>query len=371
VEEAFRQIPVHPSDYNLLGFTWLGKFYHDKRLAMGCASSCQIFERLSCALQWLVLKLCPTAKVSHILDDFIFVGNPTTDSCQSQLNCFEKICNQFGWPIKHSKTVHPCIDILVHGLRINTATMITSLPIDKIEKVIHLLRDFSRKKKISLGALQSICGLLNFACKAIVPGRAFLRRIINLTIGPTQPFHHVRVNSEARADALAWLQFLEPFNGVSMFLNDPWLLSETLRLGTDASGIGYAAVFGARWFMGFWPVAWNCQDITAKELFPIVLALKIWAPLLKNHKILFLCDNLSVVNIINKQSRRDAILMKLVRELVVTCLRNNILFRAQHIAGKMNVLCDQLSRAMLQEARLTAPWLNPHPTPIPTPWLPT
>ena len=63
--------------------------------------------------------------------------------------------------------------------------------------------------------------------------------------------------------------------------------------------------------------------------------------------------------------------MKLVRELVVTCLRNNILFRAQHIAGKMNVLCDQLSRAMLQEARLTATWLNPHPTPIPTPWLPT
>lgn len=371
VEEAFRQIPVHPSDYNLLGFTWMNKFYYDKRLAMGCASSCQIFERFSCALQWIILKFCPNAKVSHILDDFIFVGNPTSNNCQSQLDCFENICDQIGLPIKHSKTVCPCTDILVHGLQINTISMSTSLPIDKIEKIINLLGDFSRRKKISLVALQSICGLLNFACKAIVPGRPFLRRILNLTIGLTRPFHHVRVNGEARADALAWLQFLEPFNGVSMFLNDPWLLSETLQLGTDASGIGYAAVFGARWVMGLWPAAWSCRDITAKELFPIVLALKIWAPLWKNHKILFLCDNMSVVNVINKQTCKDAFLMKLVRELVVTSLCNNVLFRAQHIAGKSNVLCDQLSRAMLQEARLTAPWLNLHPTPIPTLWLPT
>ena len=371
IEEAFRQIPVHPDDYNLLGFTWMGKFYHDKRLAMGCASSCQIFERFSCALQWIVINLCPYAKVSHILDDFIFIGNSASQMCQSQLECFQNICYQIGLPIKHSKTVHPCTDIHVHGLRINTVTMITSLPMDKIEKVINLLGDFCRKKKITLVTLQSICGLLNFACKAIVPGRPFLRRIINLTIGLSKSFHHVRINSEARADALAWLQFLEQFNGVSMFLNDPWLRSETLQLGTDASGMGYAAVFGSKWFTGIWPVDWNFRDITAKELFPIVLAIKIWAPLLKNHKILFLCDNMAVVNIINKQSCKDTFIMILVRELVVTSLHNNVLFRAQHIVGRKNVLCDQLSRAMFQEARRTAPWLNQQPTRIPTPWLPT
>ena len=50
IEEAFRFIPIHPPDYHLLGFNWRGKFYHDKRLAMGCGSSCAIFEKFSCAL---------------------------------------------------------------------------------------------------------------------------------------------------------------------------------------------------------------------------------------------------------------------------------------------------------------------------------
>jgi hypothetical protein len=370
VEEAFRQLPVHPSDYHLLGFTWMGKIYFDKRLAMGCASSCQIFERFSCALQWLISKYIPGAMVSHILDDFIFVGCAGSSKCWDQLHSFLGICAQIGLPIKDSKTVYPCTDIAVHGLQLNSATMIASLPADKINKAITQLLNLSHKKKISLLALQSICGLLNFACKAVVPGRPFLRRMINLTIGLSKPFHHARVNREVRADAHAWIIFFQSFNGKSMFLNDPWLSSETLQLGTDASNIGYSAVYGSKWFAGHWPMSWSDKHITVKEIFPIVLALQIWAPVWKNHKIRFICDNMAVVEIINSQSCKDAFIMHFVRKLVVTSLVNNILFRAQHIAGRDNKLCDQLSRDMFQEARQTAPWLDTNPTQIPPAWLP-
>jgi hypothetical protein len=47
VEDAFRNIDIHPSDYHLLGFTWNGFYYYDKCLAMGATSSCQIFENFS------------------------------------------------------------------------------------------------------------------------------------------------------------------------------------------------------------------------------------------------------------------------------------------------------------------------------------
>lgn len=43
IEDAFRIIPIHPSDYHLLGFIWEGQFYYDKCLPMGASSSCQIF----------------------------------------------------------------------------------------------------------------------------------------------------------------------------------------------------------------------------------------------------------------------------------------------------------------------------------------
>ncbi|XP_069176340.1 uncharacterized protein [Procambarus clarkii] len=54
IAEAFRIVPVHPSDYHLLGFSYGGKYYYEKMLSMGAAPSCRIFETFSSALQWIL-----------------------------------------------------------------------------------------------------------------------------------------------------------------------------------------------------------------------------------------------------------------------------------------------------------------------------
>ena len=74
IEDAFRKICLHPSDYHLLGFTWNNIFYFDKCLHMGASSSCQIFERFSSALQWIMEHKYDVAGMSHIINDFLFVG---------------------------------------------------------------------------------------------------------------------------------------------------------------------------------------------------------------------------------------------------------------------------------------------------------
>jgi len=43
VSNAFRIIPIHPDDHELLGIKWKGNFYFDRCLPMGCSSSCAIF----------------------------------------------------------------------------------------------------------------------------------------------------------------------------------------------------------------------------------------------------------------------------------------------------------------------------------------
>jgi hypothetical protein len=43
--------------------------------------------------------------------------------------------------------------------------------------------------------------------------------------------------------------------------------------------------------------------------------------------------------------------MKLTRRLVLAALKFNVSFRANHIAGKQNVIVDQLSRFQFQKAR--------------------
>lgn len=118
------------------------------------------------------------------------------------------------------------------------------MPVDEIQK-IKLALEAVRKKKIKLHDLQFLKGLLNFACYVVLPGRAFLRRLINLTIGVSKPYHKIPLNKQARLDLKAWVEFIDNFNGRLIFLDEVWKDSEKLQMYTDAAGsLGYGAVFG-------------------------------------------------------------------------------------------------------------------------------
>lgn len=366
IEDAFRIVAIHPSDYHLLGFIWNNLYYYDRCLPMGASSSCQIFERFSCALQWIMENKYDVAGMSHIIDDFLFVGPPNSEKCQIDLNNFLSLCRKLGIPIKDDKTVQPTTVLTIYGIEVDSSCLECRLPQDKITKVKNALNQVMKRKKIKLRDLQSLIGLLNFSCLVVCPGRTFLRRLIDLTKNMTNPFHFVRLTREARADILAWKIFIDSFNGKSVFLDDKWVSSDHLKLYTDASGsIGYAAVFGSWWFADKWVKDLQHHQIALKELFPITLALEIWGQHMKNSKILFLTDNQAIVEVLNKKSCKDVLLMRLVRRLVIASLKFNILFRAKHIFGKSNILADQLSRFQFQKARVTAPWLSKQQTEVP------
>lgn len=244
--------------------------------------------------------------------------------------------------------------------------MESRLPMEKVNQIFTLLQTFSKRKKVTLKELQSLLGLLNFACSVVYAGRTFLRRLYDLTCGISKPYHKIRLTKEARADLTVWLQFIRHFNGKTVFMTELWWSSDRLAMYTDAAGnTGYAAVLGSKWFALGWSQELAPFQIAIKELSPIVVALELWGCLLKNHKILFLSDNAAVVHIINNQSCKDKNLMRLVRRLVSVALRFNIFFRAKHIPGRENVVADRLSRLQLQEAFALAPWLEHSATPVP------
>jgi len=66
ISNAYRNLPLKPEEYHLFGFKWNDLYYYDKCLPMGCALSCQIFERFSSSLRWI--------GQSYIWDDFPHFG---------------------------------------------------------------------------------------------------------------------------------------------------------------------------------------------------------------------------------------------------------------------------------------------------------
>ena len=153
------------------------------------------------------------------------------------------------------------------------------LPSDKLTKCRDSIQHFLRWKKITLRELQFLIGLLNFTCSVIVPGRTFLRRLINLTVGVKRPRYFIRLNRETKSDLKLWLNFLESYNGKSFFLGYNWLSSAKLHLYTDAGSLGYGAVFGSHWLYGQWPSNWLGRNIIVLEMFLIVLLKRANVPL--------------------------------------------------------------------------------------------
>lgn len=343
IEDAFRIVPICPTDHELLGMYFDNQYYYDKCLPMGMSYSCKLFERVSSAIQWIAENKLQVSGCAHILDDFFFAA-PSHGKAISDLNNFLKCMADIGIPIKSSKTVHPTQTLSFVGIELDSLAMEKRLPFEKIAKIRHMLGLVKHRKCLPLKELQSVIGLLSFACSVIAPGRPFLRRLIDLTVGLKKPHYKRRLNKEARADLEAWSVFIEHFNGKSLFLSDIWRDSVQLHLFTDASNVGFGGYYGNKWFADSWPSEFESYHINIKELFPIVLAVEFWGKDFSNQCIMFHCDNMTVVHVINKQTSKDKIMMALIRRLVVKCMQFNIMFQAQHVEGVRNIFADQLSR---------------------------
>lgn len=371
IKSAFRIIPIRKEDYHLLGMFWQNQYFYDKCMPMGCASSCKTFERFSTSLEWIAKEKFRISLLLHLLDDFLIIA-PSQQLCKLQLDCFLDLCDYLNVPMAPEKTCGPSQIISFAGIELDAVRFEGRLPEEKLIRCKDILSDFLKRKKATLRELQSLIGLLNFACSVILPGRAFLRRLIDLTCGVRHPTHRIRLTQAVKLDMSMWLNFLCDFNGASFFLHDTWNTSSSLQLYTDSAGsIGFGAVFGSMWCYGEWPKKWKSFNIAFLEFYPILLSLLLWGNMMRNQRIVFFTDNEALVHVINKSSCKDQNLMVFVRALVLCCLKNNILFRAKHIAGVKNVLADSLSRLQITRFRELAPaCMHSVPTQIPLHLLP-
>ena len=209
IRSAFRNIPVHPSDWEILGMHWQGLYFFDKVLPFGLRCAPYIFNQLSDALEWIAKTNYDIKHILHILDDFFLIEPPPRASCMTSLCKLLTLMTNVNVPIAHKKTHPASTELEFLGVLLNSEKMIACLPADKLTRTKQTLFEWLSKKSCTLHELQSLIGMLQFACRVVVPVRAFLQRMINLTRGVTKPHHHIKLNSSFRKDVAMWLVFLE------------------------------------------------------------------------------------------------------------------------------------------------------------------
>ncbi len=373
IANAFRVIPLHPTMYHLTGFTWKGKYYSDLALPMGAAPSCRLYEEFTDSLVWILKNKFGVTGVCKYVDDFLFIGS-SWQACNEALQAFLRLAKQIGLPIAPDKTVPPTTCLTFLGIQLDTLNMQASLPIEKIKHYHKSICDHISSTKITLQDLRTLIGQLQFATSIVTPGRPFLRRLIDLTIGKTRPYHKIDMNKEVKADLTTWAHFLQHYNGKHFMMFRSFVSSPDLKLCSDASHWGLGGRFGSKWIQCRFPDHWKTLHITVLELFPVYILLSMFGHQLANSHVQYLCDNKAVTDILNKLTSKNKHVMSIVRPLVLVLLKFNIRLSGRHIPGKTNQPCDLLSRTSLSQipqSVLQDYGLEPCPVPIPQHLLPS
>ena len=369
IQSAFTLVPIRPEDHHLLGFQWKGQYYHYTTLPQGAASSCYIFERIATALHWILSNKYKYHTVVHYLDDFLFL-HPTQEGCAEMLNTFHTLCHDIGIPINHGKTEGPDTTLSFLGIQLDSVNNQATLPMEKVQRYTALMNDLLSRKTCKLHEMQKIIGSLQFTTSVVAPGRVFLRRLINSTIGIKMPYHHIHLTYEVKEDLRMWLLFLKQYNGVTIFIPKQPLLPQELNLYTDSCPQGYGGTYKQHYFLGKFPLKWQSFNIAVLELYPIMAALKMFASDMSNRHVVLYTDNHAVADILTSKTSKHPQLLALLRTIVLHCLQYNIQISSKHISGKSNVLADALSRNNHTPVMLQAARMNRHPTSLPLYLLP-
>jgi len=106
-----------------------------------------------------------------------------------------------------------------------------------------------------------------------------------------------------------------------------------------------------------------------KELVPVVLSCVVWGPVLSGTSVEFRCDNISVVDSINKGSSKEPTVMHLLRCLWFFSAYFDVKIAASYISGILNAAADKLSRNRSKDFLQSNPYISRLPVWIPTPLL--
>ena len=191
-----------------------GKWYYfvDKCMPFGASISCSHFQRFSNAIAHIVKHKTRKENINY-LDDFFFV-HLLKALCNKQISKFIEICEAIKFPVSMDKTFWATTRLSFLGLVIDTITQLICIPTDKIDKAISLIERVLKKKNntMELHQLQQLTGFLNFLGKAVVPGRAFTRRLYCIEEAAIhkglKKHHHVKRTAEMKLDLEMWLIFL-------------------------------------------------------------------------------------------------------------------------------------------------------------------
>ena len=340
--DAYFHIPLNQRSRKYLRFLLNSQTFQFTALPFGLATAPLEFTKVT-----KEVKLMAQAKgirIHQYLDDWLLRAH-SRETCLQHTQTLLALCQKLGWVVnmKKSELVPQQVFNFV-GYRFDLIKGRVLPTQDRWLALQEKLRSIMSKDSCTVRPFMSLVGLLTATEKQVWLGRLHMRpiqwhlkrhwhvpEVLEKVIQVPHSLHH---------HLGWWLNEQNVLEGQSLHP-----LQHALQLFTEASNEGWGAHLGDYTARGVWSAPESRLHINFLELKAVLLALKSFELLCKGQIVLVATDNTTVVSYINKQGgMRSGSLCALLWRLLSWCHPREIVLRARHIPGHLNVIADKLSR---------------------------
>lgn len=344
LNRAFRQIPLCPRDWSLMGTYWDGFVYFDKVTVMGSRTGPLACQRVTNMIRHIMGDI--GFEVKNFVDDFM--GIELLDKVWDSFYTLRRLLKDLGVSEAEDKAVLPTYIVEFLGILFNLWMLTMEIPEDKVLDLLEDIGMWMRKSLTTRKQVERLLGKLQFAATCVRPGRVFVSRIIDELKEMTDDGLHV-ISGDMKLDLQWWKAALVDRNEVCMM----WLEQvdvEKIRFCTDACLEGVGAVRDDRCFRHDIPDKYLRSEgwsIVHYEFLAVIIAVQVWQDWLKGKRVVIRCDNQAVVMVINTGRAKDRELQRLLRWLCYLLTVIDALIRLEYVETRSNDIADKLSRSCL------------------------
>ena len=255
------------------------------------------------------------------LDDFLVIEH-SKEQYQAGMSKLVELLINLGFTINWKKLEPPTQKITFLGIEIDSNRQNLRVPSNKLQEIKEEVKYWLNKKSYTKRQLQRIIGQFNWIANLIRAARPLLRKLIDTCKKLDRPSHSIRITKDMLDELNKWSKFLQSdsFNGVAYYLR--YKSQPDITLSKDACSEGGAAwhsnakasaAFSNDWFYTNWKADYPGivdYDINLKELYTIVLAVRIWSSYWYDKRIVVYTDNNCALYWLNKLSARNEVALE-------------------------------------------------------------
>ena len=343
LKSAYSHIPIHPASRKYLRFFWHGRAFQFRSLPFGIAVAPQLFSFM---VSQVARHFHRHGVPSHFyLDDWQFFEFLRHLLAANQPVILLTI-RLLGWILNLDKSdleIQPRSVYIGGDFRLDLGLVFPTQK--RWDKVQSLLPAFCSLSSARASLWASVLGVLTSLQDLTPIGRLQLRLLqyhVNQYWTDREDLNIlIPLTDECKSFLRWWLDPQNVMQGVP-FVTPP----AQLTIFTDSSNEGFGASLDAQHFSGKWSPSEKDSHINFLEMLCVKYALQHFQQQVAGKSILIASDNSTVISYLNKQSgTRSWSLHQLTYSILLWCFTHQVVLKARHIPGRLNIIADQLSRS--------------------------